>query len=62
MPADPGWLRSVVRAGVTPVTLLAVTVWRVVFLWRMRPPLRRPEADECDFGWVRTRAKPHSPA
>jgi len=37
MPADLGWLRSVVRTGVTPVILLALTVWLVVFLWRLRP-------------------------
>ena len=37
MPADLGWLRSVVRTGVTPVLLLAITVWLVVFLWRLRP-------------------------
>ena len=37
MPADLGWLRSIVRTGVTPVILLAVTVWLVVFLWRLRP-------------------------
>ena len=37
MPADLGWLRSVVRTGVTPVILLAVTVWLMVFLWRLRP-------------------------
>jgi hypothetical protein len=34
LPADLGWLRSVVRTGVTPVALLAVTVILVLFLWR----------------------------
>jgi hypothetical protein len=33
MPADLGWLRTVVRGGVTPVILLAVTVALVVMLW-----------------------------
>jgi hypothetical protein len=37
MPADLGWLRFIVRTGVTPVILLAVTVWLVVFLWHLRP-------------------------
>jgi hypothetical protein len=36
MPADLGWLQSVVRKGITPLILLGVTVWLVVFLWRLR--------------------------
>jgi alpha-1,6-mannosyltransferase len=43
MPADLGWLRSVVRTGVTPVILLAVTVGLVVFLWRLRPRSAGPD-------------------
>ena len=34
LPPDLGWLRSMVRTGVTPVALLAVTVIVVLFLWR----------------------------
>ena len=49
MPADLGWLRSVVRTGVTPVILLTVTVWLVVFLWRLRPGVADPESGECDI-------------
>jgi hypothetical protein len=36
MPADLGWLRTVVRTGVTPVVLLAVTVTLVLMLWPRR--------------------------
>lgn len=36
MPAGLGWLRTVVRTGVTPVILLAVTVALVVMLWPKR--------------------------
>ena len=37
LPADLGWLRSVVRTGVTPAALLAVTVTLVLLLWPYRP-------------------------
>jgi len=42
MPAGLDWLRSVVRMGVTPVMLLAVTVTLAVVLWRARE--RQPGA------------------
>jgi hypothetical protein len=49
MPADLGWLRTVVRGGVTPVILLAVTVALVVMLWPRRgAPVIRPAADGLD--------------
>jgi hypothetical protein len=37
MPADLGWLQSVVRTGVTPAILLAVTAGLIWLLWRLRP-------------------------
>jgi len=37
LPAGLDWLRSVVRTGVTPVALLAVTVTLVLLLWPHRP-------------------------
>jgi hypothetical protein len=49
MPADLGWLRSVVRTGVTPVILLTVTVWLVVFLWRLRPGVA--DLNPVDVTW-----------
>ena len=33
LPAGLGWLRTVVRTGVTPLLLLATTVVLVVVLW-----------------------------
>ena len=36
MPAGLGWLRTVVRTGITPVVLLAVVVALVVMLWPSR--------------------------
>jgi hypothetical protein len=36
LPAGLGWLQSVVRTGVTPVILLAVTVALIRLLWRYR--------------------------
>jgi hypothetical protein len=36
LPSDLGWLQSVVRTGVTPVILFAVTVGLVVLLWPRR--------------------------
>lgn len=38
MPADLGWLRTVVRTGVTPLILLGVTVTVLVLLWPRREP------------------------
>ena len=37
LPAGLGWLRSVVRTGVAPAALLAVTVILVLLLWPHRP-------------------------
>jgi hypothetical protein len=37
LPASLGWLQSVVRTAVTPLTLLAVTVTLVLLLWPYRP-------------------------
>ena len=58
MPADLGWLRTVVRGGVTPVILLAVTVALVVMLWPRRgAPVTRPATgspDGNDEGAVRS--------
>jgi hypothetical protein len=36
LPVGLGWLRSVVRTGVTPAALLAVTVALVLLLWPHR--------------------------
>ena len=44
LPADLGWLQSVVRTAVTPVTLLAVTVVLVAMLWPRRPAPPTPAA------------------
>ncbi len=59
MPADLGWLRTVIRGGVTPVILLAVTVALVMMLWPRRgAPVARPVAghpDGNDEGTVRSR-------
>ena len=58
MPADLGWLRTVVRGGVTPVILLAVTVALVVMLWPRRgAPVTRTATgspDGNDEGAVRS--------
>ena len=40
LPSGLGWLRSVVRTGVTPAALLAVAVTLVLFLWPCRPRWR----------------------
>jgi hypothetical protein len=37
LPAGLGWLRSVVRTGVTPAVLLAMAVTLVLLLWPHRP-------------------------
>jgi hypothetical protein len=39
-PPDLGWLRSVVRTGVTPAALLVVAVTLVLLLWPYRPRWR----------------------
>ena len=50
MPAGLGWLRTVIRMGVTPVALLAVIVALVVLLWPSRPAMLKPlaEGDQAD--------------
>ena len=50
MPAGLGWLRTVVRMGITPVALLAVIVALVVLLWPSRPTMLKPlaEGDQAD--------------
>jgi len=49
MPADLGWLQTVVRGGVTPAILLAVTVALVVMLWpRCGASVIRPAAGSLD--------------
>ena len=40
LPAGLGWLRSVVRTGVTPAALLAVAIILVLLLWPHRPRWR----------------------
>jgi hypothetical protein len=40
LPAGLGWLRSVIRTGVTPVALLSVAVILVLLLWPHRPRWR----------------------
>ena len=44
MPAGLGWLRTVIRMGITPVALLAVIVALVVLLWPSRPAMLKPLA------------------
>jgi hypothetical protein len=49
MPAGLGWLRTVVRTGVTPVILLVVTVALVVMLWPRRgSPVSGPAGRDSD--------------
>jgi hypothetical protein len=50
MPAGLGWLRSVIRMGVTPVILLAVVVALVVMLWPSRPAVLRQPAEDDPAG------------
>jgi hypothetical protein len=38
MPANLGWLRTVVRTGVTPLILLVITVTALMLLWPRRDP------------------------
>jgi hypothetical protein len=40
LPSGLGWLRSVVRTGVTPAALLAAAVTLVLLLWPYRPRWR----------------------
>jgi hypothetical protein len=55
MPAGLGWLRSVVRTGITPVILLAVIVALVVMLWPSRPAVLRQLAEGDPAGTVQAR-------
>jgi hypothetical protein len=55
MPAGLGWLRSVVRTGITPVILLAVVVALVVMLWPSRPAVLRQPAEGDPAGTVPAR-------
>jgi hypothetical protein len=49
MPTGLGWLRTVVRTGVTPVVLLAVTVALVIMLWpRRAAPVAAPSDGNPD--------------
>ena len=49
MPAGLGWLRTVIRTGVTPVVLLAVTVALVIMLWPRRgAPVPAPAGGNPD--------------
>jgi len=41
LPADLGWLQSVVRTVLTPLALLALTAILVLLLWPHRPPRTR---------------------
>ena len=50
MPAGLGWLRSVVRTGITPVILLAIIVALVVMLWPSRPAELRQLAEDDPAG------------
>ena len=55
MPAGLGWLRTVVRTGVTPVILLAVIVALVMMLWPWRQTVLRPPAEGDSAGTARAR-------
>jgi hypothetical protein len=55
LPAGLGWLRSVVRTGITPVILLAVVVALVVMLWPSRPAVLRQLAEDDPAGTVQAR-------
>jgi hypothetical protein len=45
MPAGLGWLRTVIRMGITPAVLLAVIVALVVMLWPTRPAMLQPRSN-----------------
>ncbi len=53
MPAGLGWLRPVVRNGITPVVLLAVIVALVMMLWPSRQALLRGPAEGDPAGTAR---------
>jgi hypothetical protein len=55
MPAGLGWLRTVVRTGITPVILLAVIVVLVVMLWPSRPAMPQQLAEGDPAGTGRSR-------
>jgi hypothetical protein len=55
MPAGLGWLRSVVRTGITPVILLALVMALVVMLWPSRPAELRQPAEADPAGTVQAR-------
>jgi hypothetical protein len=53
MPAGLGWLRPVIRSGITPVILLAVIVALVMMLWPWRQALLRGPAESDPAGTAR---------
>jgi len=53
MPAGLGWLRTVVRTGITPVVLLAVIVALVMMLWPWRQTVLRGSAEGDSAGTAR---------
>jgi hypothetical protein len=55
MPAGLGWLRTVVRTGITPAVLLAVIVALVVLLWPSRPGVLQRLAEGDLMGTARAR-------
>ena len=55
MPAGLGWLRTVVRTGITPAILLAVIVALVMMLWPWRQTVLRPPAEGDSAGTARAR-------
>ena len=53
MPAGLGWLRPVIRNGITPVILLAVIVALVMMLWPWRRSVLRGPAEGDPAGTAR---------
>jgi hypothetical protein len=53
MPGGLGWLRPVIRNGITPVVLLAVIVALVMMLWPSRQALLRGPAEGDPAGTAR---------